>query len=253
MAANESITSLGGLSTPGGYGFQTTHWSVVLAAGEPGHPASQKALAELCRNYWYPLYAFVRRKGRLPEEAKDLTQDFFAVVLEKNYFGDADRERGRFRTFLLAAADNFLRNDWAKHQTLKRGGGVTFVSFETDVAEARYLREPADGETPEKLFDRRWAVSLLETVMERLRDEFRRAEKAEQFQTLEVFLSGEKQPSSYAEAAAKLNLSEGAVRVAVHRLRQRYGELLRYEIASTLAEPKDVDDELRHLFAVLGG
>ena len=223
-----------------------------MAAGEPGHPGAQKALAELCRNYWYPLYAFVRRKGRPPEEAKDLTQDFFSVVLEKNYLGEVDQGRGRFRTFLLAAAENFLRNDWAKRQTLKRGGGVSFVPFETESAETRYLREPVDGETPEKLFDRRWALGLLESVLEKLRAEFSRADKGKQFEALEVFLSGEKHPASYAEVAATLGLSEGAVRVAVHRLRARYGELLRKEIAMTLADLRDVDDELRHLFVVLG-
>jgi RNA polymerase sigma-70 factor (ECF subfamily) len=253
MSSNDSTTPLGGLAAPGGYAFQSTHWSVVLAAGEPGHPAAQKALAVFCQNYWYPLYAFVRRKGRPPEEAKDLTQDFFAVVLEKNYLSAADRERGRFRTFLLAAAENFLRNDWSRRQILKRGGGMSFVSFEADTAETRYLREPADGETPEKLFDRRWAVSLLETVMEQLRAEFAKAGKESQFEVLEVFLSGEKHPASHGETAARLNMSEGAIRVAVHRLRQRYGELLRKEIAATLANPRDVDDELRHLLAVLSG
>lgn len=253
MSSNDYTTPASGLGVPGGCGFQTTHWSLVLAAGEPGHPAAQRAVAELCRNYWYPLYAFVRRKGRPAEEARDLTQDFFSVVLEKNYFGDADRERGRFRTFLLAAAENFLRNDWAKRQTLKRGGGIGFISFEADTAETRYLREPVDGETPEKLFDRRWAVSLLETVMERLRSEFAKAGKQDHFESLHVFLSGEKHAASYVEVATKLNLSEGAVRVAVHRMRARYGELLRKEIATTLADPRDVDDELRHLFAVLGG
>jgi RNA polymerase sigma factor (sigma-70 family) len=253
MSSNDFTTPINGFGASGGYGFQTTHWSVVLAAGEPGHPSAQKALAELCRNYWYPLYAFVRRKGRPPEEAQDLTQDFFAVVLDKNYLGDADRERGRFRTFLLAAAENFLRNDWAKRQTLKRGGGISFVPFEAEAAETRYLREPVDDETPEKLFDRRWALGLLEAVMEKLRAEFSRADKKYQFEVLQVFLSGEKHPASYAEVGATLGLSEGAVRVAVHRLRARYGELLRQEIAATLANPKDVDDELRHLFAVLGG
>lgn len=225
----------------------------MLAAGEPGHPGAKEALAVFCKNYWYPLYAFARRKGRPAEEAKDLTQDFFAVVLEKNYLGDADRERGRFRTFLLAAAENFLRNDWARRQTLKRGGGISFVSFDANAAETRYLREPAEGETPEKLFDRRWAVSLLETVMEQLRAEFAKAGEERKFEALEVFLSGEKRPASHEEVAVKLNLSEGAVRVAIHRLRQRYGELLRKEIAATLANPQDVDDELRHLLAVLGG
>lgn len=253
MFPSDSTTPLGGPVIPEACGFQTTHWSAVLAAGEPGHPAAQQALAELCRNYWYPLYAFVRRKGRPPEEAKDLTQDFFAVVLEKNYLGEVERERGRFRTFLLAALENFLRNDWAKRQTLKRGGGVSFIPFEADAAETRYLREPADGETPETLFDRRWAVRLLETVHGQLREEFARAGKQGQFEALEVFLSGEKHPASSAEVAATLGLSDGAIRVAVHRLRTRYGELLRREIAATLADPKDVDDELRHLLAVLGG
>lgn len=231
--------------------FCTTHWSLVLAAGQPGHPATQKALGALYQSYWYPLYAFVRRKGHPPEEAKDLTQDFFALLLEKNFVGDADRDRGRFRTFLLTACTNFLANDWAKRRTLKRGGGFTFVSLQEESAEDWYQREPVDGVTPEKLFDRRWALSVLARTMNNLRVEFQKAGKSEVFSTLEPFLSGEKHPASYTEAARRLGMSEGTVRVNVHRLRARYGELLRQEIGQTLANPADLEDELRHLLAVL--
>lgn len=245
MDANESSTIREGAA------FRTTHWSVVQAAGQQDHPGTQRALAELYESYWYPLYAFVRRKGHSPEEAQDLTQGFFAVLLEKNYVGDANRNRGRFRTFLLTAFDHFLCNDWARRKTLKRGGDVRFVAWQAGEAEELYQREPVDQLTPEKLFDRRWALNLLEKAVALLKKEFRRAGKADVFTELEPFLSGEKHPASYHEVAAKLSMTEGAVRVAVHRLRTRYGELLRQEIGRTLADAKDVDDELRHLFAVL--
>jgi DNA-directed RNA polymerase specialized sigma24 family protein len=231
--------------------FRTTRWSMVLTAGRASHPGAVPALARLCENYWYPLYAFARRKGHSPEEAQDLTQGFFAVLLEKNYLHAVDRARGRFRSFLLTSFEHFLRNEWTKERTLKRGGGLSFVSWETGDAESRYQQEPVDGMTPEKVFEHRWAVTLLATTLERLRSEFERAGKGPEFESLEVFLSGEKHPASYAEAARKLERSEGAVRVAVHRLRARYGELLRLTIAETLTDPADVDGELRHLFAVL--
>ena len=231
--------------------FPVTHWTAVFAAGRKSHPGIDKALAEVCTQYWFPLYAFVRRKGLSPEEAQDMTQGFFEVLLEKNYLGDVDRERGRFRTFLLSACENYLRNEWAKRRTIKRGGEVSFISIQVDDAETRYLMEPQDQSTPEKVFEHSWAMGMLSLTMDRLRSEFTKAGKADQFSVLEAFLSGEKRPASYADAAAKLGISEGAVRVVTHRLRTRYGQLLRQAIAETLADPRDVDEELRHLFAVL--
>ena len=236
---------------PVGAAFRTTSWTMVCTAGHQSHPGAQRALAEVCSQYWYPLYAFVRRKGHSPEEAQDLTQGFFFVLLQKNYLQSADRDRGRFRTFLLAAIENYLRNEWAKQQTLKRGGAVQFVSWQTDEAESRYQQEPIDIATPEIIFERAWAISVVEMVFERLRTEFSKAGKRPQFEILQVFLSGEKTRGSYVEVAAKLQFSEGAARVAVHRLRTRYGELLREALAETVSDPEEVDDEVRHLLAVL--
>ena len=233
--------------------FCTTRWSVVAMVGQQGDPMAWSALNDWCSHYWYPLYAFARRKGNSPEEAQDLTQGYFALLLDKNTLHAADRDRGRFRTYLLATFENFLQNEWTKQRTLKRGGGITFVAWQADEAETRYQQEPIDGRTPEKIFELRWAMSLLETVLGQLRAEFTRAGKTVEFETLEVFLSGEKHPACYAQIAGKLERSEGAVRVAVHRLRTRYGELLRHAIAETLTDPSEVDDELNHLFAILSG
>lgn len=231
--------------------FRTTDWATVRKAAHASSPGNYTALGNICGWYWKSLYAFARRKGRTPEEAQDLTQGFFAVLLEKNYLSSACCDRGRFRTFLLAAFENFLRNDWTCRRTLKRGGSTTFVSLDFGDAEHSYQQEPADKHSPVTLFERKWAMSLLETVLERLRNEFLKAGRAEQFEALEPFLSSIKQPASYEDAAAKLKLSEAAVRVAVHRLRIRYGKLLRQAVAETLADPNDVDDELRHLLAAL--
>lgn len=233
--------------------FVTTQWSVVLAASRSDTTNAQAALEKLCRTYWYPLYAYVRRRGHPAEDAQDLTQAFFARLLERHWVSDADRERGRFRTFLLTAMSRFLSNEWDKARAQKRGGGVAHVPIQLDTAETRYGHEPADSCTPEQCYERRWALTLLDTVLQRLRAEYEHAGKGELFAGLNSSLIGGRESQPYAELAAKLDLSEGAVKVAVHRLRQRYRKLLRAEIAETMTATEDVDEELRHLFAVLAG
>lgn len=231
--------------------FATTHWSVVVAAGEEESPESRAALAELCRTYWYPLYAYVRRQGHDEHQAKDLTQEFFARLLAKNYFRSLDRQRGKFRAWLLASLEHFLAKEWRDANRLKRGGGTTLISLDDDTAEARYQREPVETADAASLYERRWALALLEHALARLRDEFAHAGKQRLFEHLQVFLSGEKSGRTYAQAAEELGMTEGAMKVAVHRVRQRYGELLRLEIAHTLSRAEDVDEELRHLMKVL--
>ena len=232
--------------------FATTHWSVVLAAGERELPQAAEALEKLCRTYWYPLYVYARRQGNSPEDAQDLTQDFFSRLLEKNYLAKADRDRGKFRTFLLGSLKNFLVNEWKRAGRLKRGGGVEFVSIDANVAEDRYATEPANESNPDAAYEQRWAITLIEQVLATLRREYSAADKARLFEELKGFIWGDKSAASYAEIAGHLNLTEGTVKVAVHRLRQRFRELLRAEVAHTVARPEDVDDELRHLIAVVG-
>jgi RNA polymerase sigma-70 factor (ECF subfamily) len=231
--------------------FVTTHWSVVLTAGATDTTSARDALAKLCQSYWYPLYAYVRRRGHSPEDAEDLTQEFFARFLEHNWVGRAAREKGRFRTFLLSAMNYFLANEWDKERAQKRGGGVRPLPLEFNSAETRYSHEPVDQMTPEQHFERRWVLALLEQVLGRLRAEYEQEGKAEVFAALNPCLVGERTSLPYAELGAKLHLGEGAVKSAVHRLRQRYRQLLREEIAQTVAAPDEVDEELRHLFAVL--
>ena len=238
--------------TPAGAGqFATTHWSVVLAAGHKSSPDAQAALSTLCQTYWYPLYAFVRRQGCSPHDAQDLTQEFFARFLEKNYLGDVHRERGRFRSFLLAALKHFLANEWDRARALKRGGGREFVSLDEHAAESRYALEPRDELSADKIYERRWALMVLERVLGRLKQEFADAGKAAQFQLLKNALPGGQGSVPYAEVAARLNTTEEAVKVAVHRLRKRYREMLRAEIAQTVAGPGEIEDEIRHLFSAL--
>ena len=233
--------------------FVTTQWSVVLAAGRSDTTKAQAALEKLCRTYWYPLYAYVRRRGQSAVDAEDLTQAFFARLLARNWVGDADRERGRFRTFLLTAMSRFLADEWDKARAQKRGGGVAHVPVQLDTAETRYGHEPADDCTPEQIYERHWALTLLDTVLQRLRAEYEHEGKGELFAGLNSSLVGSREAQPYAELAGRLDMNEGAVKVAVHRLRKRYRKLLREEIAETMAAPEDVDDELRHLFAVLAG
>ena len=231
--------------------FAQTRWSVVLSAGKSQTTTSQDALAKLCQLYWYPLYAYVRRRGYSPHDAQDLTQDFFARLLEQNWLAQADRDRGRFRTFLLAAMSHFLANEWDKARAQKRGGAIQLVPLQLDDAETRYGQEPADPNTPEQCFERRWAVTLLDEVLNRLRQEQVAAGGGELYDTLKPCLVGTSQAQPYAALAAKLGITEGAVKVAVHRLRRRYRLLLREEIANTVATPAEVDQEMHHLFAAL--
>jgi RNA polymerase sigma factor (sigma-70 family) len=239
-------------SFAGGGRFTTTHWSLVLAAAGREDVYSREALAKLCQAYWYPLYAFVRRQGHGPHDAQDLTQEFFMRLLEKDYLGDVDRSKGKFRSFLLAALKHFLSKEWARAKTLKCGGGRTFVPLDIFPSETRYLREPEDNETPERLFERHWALTLLEQVLNRLGEECERKGKRGFFERLQGCLTGDRDSLPYAELAVKLDMNEKAVKVAVHRLRQRYRGLLRDEIAQTVANPAEIDDEIRHLFSALG-
>ena len=232
--------------------FVTTHWSVVVTAGGSDTTGARDALAKLCQTYWYPLYAYVRRRNFSPPDAEDLTQEFFARFLEHRWVGDADREKGRFRTFLLSAMNHFLANEWDKARAQKRGGGVPLLPLQFDTAETRYGREPADNVTPEQHFERRWAMTLLEEVVNRLRAEYEHDGKTELFAALNPCLVGDRTSQPYEELAKKLGVSEGAVKSAVHRLRQRYRQLLRDEIGHTVAGPAEVEEELRHLITVLG-
>jgi RNA polymerase sigma factor (sigma-70 family) len=233
--------------------FCTTHWSVVLAARDPDSSRAQEALAELCRTYWYPLYVYVRRRGNNPSEAEDLTQGFFARLLEKNYIGHVTPGLGRFRSFLLTSFKHFLANEWDRAHTAKRGGGKVIVSFQDEDAEGRYKIEPVENVTPETLFEQRWAFTVLERVLKQLRGEFVRTEKAELFDHLKVFICTDEPGCSYADLGARVGLKEGTVKVAVHRLRRRYGELLRLEISNTVSSPEEVEDEVRHLISAVAG
>jgi RNA polymerase sigma-70 factor (ECF subfamily) len=232
--------------------FATTHWTLVAAARDGAAPEARAALAELCRVYWYPLYAFIRRKGHDADAAQDLTQGFFARLLEKDFLAAVDRARGKFRSFLMAACQHFLANEADRQRAQKRGGGVPHLPLEFQQAEERYTREPAHALTAEKLFERRWATTLLEDVLTRLGEEFRADGKGELYDRLKTFLVPADRPAACAEVAAELGMTEGAVRVAVHRLRGRYRALLEAAIARTVETPDQVQDEVRCLFAALG-
>ena len=231
--------------------FPTTQWSRVILAGDPDAPLARESLAELCSAYWYPLYAYIRRCGHGPEQARDLTQDFFARLLEKGLLAEADPARGRFRSFLRTVCAHFLANRRDHEQAKKRGGGRTVLSIDPVDAEGKYTLERADGLTPERIFERSWALTLLGRVLDGLGREYDEAGKAATFEALRGLLAGDPETPSYAAVAARLGTTEGAARVAAFRLRRRYGELLRREITSTLAEPTEVDDEIRDLFAAL--
>src|SRR5262245_26920767 len=231
--------------------FATTHWSVVLAAGDPESPQAMEALEKLCRAYWYPLYAFVRRLGHSPHDSEDLVQAFFAECLEKNYLGAADQAKGRFRAFLLVALKRFLANEWDKTRTRKRGAGAQPISFDALTAEQRYALEPAERFSADRLFERRWALTLLDKVLSRLREEQVAAGKNAAFELLKDSLTADGRGTPYAGLAARLGMTEGAVKVAVLRLRRRYRELLEAEIANTVASPEEVAAERRYLLSVL--
>lgn len=232
--------------------FATTHWSVVFAARDGDVLQAQAALTALCQAYWYPLYAYIRRQGWQADQAQDLTQEFFVRLLERDFLASVDRDRGRFRSFLLAACRHFLANEHDRARALKRGGGRRILSMHADEAETRYAREPAHDLTPDRLFERGWALTLLDRVLGHLREEFRARGKAGLFDRLRLYLVGERSTPSHAELATELGTTPGAVKVQVHRLRQRYRELLRDEIAATVETPEQVDEEIRQLFAALG-
>ena len=232
--------------------FPTTHWSRVVTAGDPAEPGSRQALAALCAAYWYPLYAFIRRKGYDADAALDLVQAYFARLLEGRVLAAADPAKGRFRTFLMADCTLFLSNRRARAEAQKRGGGRVVVSIDAADAEGRFGREPAHDLTPERLFERAWALTLLDGVLDRLSAEYHRGGRGAVFDRLKVVLTDGPGAVPYAAVAADLGMTEGAVQVAAHRLRRRYGALLRQQIAATVGDPAEVEDEIRALFSAVG-
>jgi RNA polymerase sigma factor (sigma-70 family) len=248
----KETTSSTGASESGSAAFVTTHWSVVLAAARKDTASAQGALARLCETYWYPLYAYVRRRGYGPEDAQDLTQGFFAQLLSHGWVADADRQRGRFRTFLLTALSRYLANEWDRRQTQKRGGGAPVLPLDTAVAEGRYQAEGAEAMPPDRLYDRQWAMTLLERALSRLRLEHEQAGKAAEFAVLSPMLTAERGEIPYAEVAKQLGVPEAGARQTVHRLRKRFRELFREEIAQTLDGPAEVEEEIRYLLGALG-
>jgi len=237
-------------AAPGDGRFATTHWSVVLSASRPESAHYHQALESLCKTYWFPLYAYLRRHGYDTHQAEDHTQAFLAGLLEKHGLRLAEPKRGKFRSFLLAALKHFLANERARAGAQKRGGGLKALSLDCENAEAQYALEPRDELSPEKLFERSWAMTVLDRAMTRLRAEASDAKKQDQFDCLKAYLTASEN-AAYRQTAAKLGLTEGAVRVAVHRLRRRYRELLRDEIAQTVESEDQIDEEIRHLFDAL--
>ena len=230
--------------------FATTHWSVVLAAGQSADAQASEALEQLCHTYWYPLYAYVRRRGYNHEDAEDLTQEFFARFLAGKYLARVDRERAKFRSYLLGALNHFLADAWDHAHRTKRGGGQAVPTLDLRSGEFRYTLEPLEELSPDRLFDRRWAFTLLDQVLSRLRQEYERSGKGRLFEKLSAFLPGDAELDSYGDLAKELGTTEGAVRVAVHRLRRRYGQLFSTEVAHTVANPAEIHDEMRYLLAV---
>jgi RNA polymerase sigma-70 factor (ECF subfamily) len=231
--------------------FVTTHWSVVMTAGRADTARARDALARLCQTYWHPLYAYVRRLGHSPHDAQDLTQEFFARLLARNFLAGVDESRGRFRSYLLTSFKHFLANEWDKARAQKRGGGQIPIPIDVATAETGCGFEPADPATADKIYERRWALALLGTVLRRLRQEYVAGGRETLFEQLKPTLTEASRTVCYAEIAGRLDTSEGAVKVAVHRLRHRYRDLLRAEIALTVSTPSEVEDELRNLFAAL--
>jgi RNA polymerase sigma factor (sigma-70 family) len=224
---------------------------VLAAADGRASPRAAEAMEELCRAYWFPLYAYVRRRGHETHEAEDLTQEFFLRLLAKNCLAGVDRRKGKFRAFLLASLKHFLANEWDRCHAEKRGGGQTAISLDALKAESRYQLEPAHNLTPERLFERQWAIAVLDRVLARLQAEFAAEGKQAAFERLKPFLAAGRHSGGYAQVAAELEMTEGAVKTAVHRLRRRYRQLLRDEIAQTVAGPEEIDEEIRYLLATL--
>jgi RNA polymerase sigma factor (sigma-70 family) len=231
--------------------FATTHWSIVLAAGKDDSPEARDALQKLCAIYWYPLYAYIRKTGRSREQAEDLTQDFFAHLLSKNCFAAANRDRGHFRSFLLTSLKNFITNDYIRATRLKRGGVGGILSLDAEIAENRFIEEPADQETPETLYERRWAMALLEASLQRLEANYAENGRSGLFALLKSYVWGDRNGASYTEIAAQLDLTEEAVKKTVQRLRLNFRSILRQEIAQTVSTVGEVEDELRYLVDLL--
>jgi RNA polymerase sigma-70 factor (ECF subfamily) len=241
---SETMHTLSGSSR-----FPETRWTLVIAAGDPNRKDTRSALVSLCENYWYPLYSYLRRRGYPADDAQDLTQEFFVRVLEGRYLDRADPEKGRFRSFILTSLKFFVADEGDRHRAQKRGGGAV-LSLDFHSGEDRYQREPAHDETPEWIFERRWALTMLDRVMEKLRTEFVQHGRPEHFERLKIFLLGQSD-APYAALAGEMKTSEGALKVAIYRLRKRYRELFRQEIADTVADPAEVESELRFLAVVL--
>ena len=248
------MANVGNSADGGADRFQNTHWSLVLSAGQGDSPQAHESLNRLCQTYWYAVYAFIRRRGAEAEPAKDLTQEFFSRLLAKQYLRTADPERGRFRTFLMSCVDHFLSNERKKERTLKRGGNYTFVPMEEPPAEERYQAEPYETMSPDKLLDRRWALTLLDLSLEQLKQEYLAAGKIAQFDALQECLSGAKEAtSSFAEIGTRIGMSPASARQAASRMRCRFGDLLRRNVAKTVSNASDVEPELVHLRAALTG
>ena len=244
----ESSTVIGLPRTPI---FATTRWTVIVSAGDEHSPQQADALSQLCQTYWYPLYAFARRQGASPHDAEDLIQEFFARLLERNYLDRADPNKGKFRWFLLGALKHFLSNQRERERTAKRGGNQIHIPLDQIVAEKRYQLEPSTNLNAEKLFERTWAMTLLARVREQLREHYEKAGKLGRFERLESFLPGDQKKRSYTEVAQELGVSEGALRVELHRLKATYRAILRAEIAHIVSAPTEIDEELRHLIEVM--
>jgi RNA polymerase sigma factor (sigma-70 family) len=231
----------------------TTQWSQVLAARDGTETEARRALETLCQTYWQPVYAFIRHLGSDPEEARDLAQAYFAELLEKDFLAGVDADRGRFRSFLFTSVRHFLYHQRDRSKALKRGGGTTTLSLDMASAEAGYSMQPRAQMTPEDVFEHRWAMTVLSRALRRLQAESKRSGNERQFEQLKAYLTSGDSQVPYRDAAEILNLSEGAVKVAVHRLRKRFGQCLRAELAETVVEVDDVDTELRHMLSILGG